>query len=64
MGTGGTDYPQVGTTSGEFIIQMDSTGCGSEIPFDQHCRDNERVTLTVRAPASMTGQPSMLCHER
>ncbi len=57
LNTGSQDYPQVGTTSGEFVIPN-----GTQLVAHLNnnlstntARDNERFTMTVRSPSQYDG---------
>jgi len=57
INTGTSDYPQVGTTSGEFVIPNGTqlvAVLNSNLSTNT-ARDNERITLTVRSPAQYDG---------
>jgi len=57
MNTGSPDYPQVGTTSGEFVIPNGTqlvAVLNSNLSTST-ARDNERFTMTVRSPSQYDG---------
>ena len=57
MNTGTSDYPQGGTTSGEFVIPNGTqlVAVLNNNLSTNTARDNERVTLTVRSPSQYDG---------
>jgi len=57
LNTGSQDYPQVGTTSGEFVIPNGTqlvAHLNSNLSTNT-ARDNERFTMTVRSPSQYDG---------
>ena len=57
INTGSSDYPQVGTTNGEFVIP-NGTQLVAQLNSNlstNTARDNERFTMTVRSPAEYDG---------
>ena len=57
LNTGTSDYPQVGTTSGEFVIP-NGTQLVAVLNTNlstNTARDNERFTMTVRSPSQYDG---------